>query len=96
LCLYSAKNYTASPYPTPGAFMIGDSLNMRHAVTGGGMTVGLSDVVLLRDLLRPILKHEVGSGIIFPILKAKGIRATFFQATTPAYYRTPPVQSTDD
>jgi hypothetical protein len=76
--------------------MIGDSLNMRHAVTGGGMTVGLSDVVLLRDLLRPILKHEVGSGIIFPILKAKGIRATFFQATTPAYYRTPPVQSTDD
>jgi len=66
-CLYSAKNYTASPYATPGAFMIGDSLNMRHAVTGGGMTVGLSDVVLLRDLLRPILKHEVGSGINFPI-----------------------------
>jgi squalene monooxygenase len=44
----------ASPYPTPGAFLIGDSLNMRHAVTGGGMTVGLSDVVLLRDLLRPL------------------------------------------
>uniref|UniRef100_A0A3N7FCK9 Squalene monooxygenase n=1 Tax=Populus trichocarpa TaxID=3694 RepID=A0A3N7FCK9_POPTR len=45
---------SASPYPTPGAFLIGDSLNMRHAVTGGGMTVGLSDVVLLRDLLRPL------------------------------------------
>ena len=44
----------ASPYATPGAFMIGDSLNMCHAVTGGGMTVGLSDVVLLRDLLRPL------------------------------------------
>ncbi|KAJ6854374.1 squalene monooxygenase SE1-like [Populus alba x Populus x berolinensis] len=197
----------ASPSPTPGAFMIGDSLNMRHAVTGGGMTVGLSDVVLLRDLLRPLndlsdgaaickylesfyilrkptafaintlastlhtvfsssdqdpsrkeMKEAffnylslggvfseglmallsglnpdplslvfhcfamlayavgrlllpfptpkrmfiaaklilVGSGIIFPMLKAEGIRATFFPATMPAYYRTPPVQSTDD
>ncbi|KAJ6422779.1 hypothetical protein OIU84_027702 [Salix udensis] len=44
----------ASSYPTPGAFLIGDSLNMRHSITGGGMTVGLSDVVLLRDLLRPL------------------------------------------
>ncbi|KAG6738326.1 hypothetical protein POTOM_057938 [Populus tomentosa] len=197
----------ASPSPTPGAFMIGDSLNMRHAVTGGGMTVGLSDVVLLRDLLRPLndlrdgaaickylesfdilrkptafaintlastlhtvfsssdqdpsrkeMKEAffnylslggvfseglmallsglnpaplslvfhcfamlayavgrlllpfptpkrvciaaklilVGLGIIFPILKAEGIRATFFPVTMPAYYRTPPVQSTDE
>ncbi|KAJ6761798.1 SQUALENE MONOOXYGENASE [Salix koriyanagi] len=196
----------ASSYPTPGAFLIGDSLNMRHSVTGGGMTVGLSDVVLLRDLLRPLndlsnaasickylesfcvlrkptafaintlastlhtvfsssdedparkeMKEAffnylslggvfsdglmailsglnpdplslvfhcfamlayavgslllpfptpkrmciaarlimVGSGIIFPILKAEGIRATFFPATMPAYYRTPPAQSTD-
>ncbi|KAJ6697420.1 hypothetical protein OIU85_003760 [Salix viminalis] len=162
----------ASSYPTPGAFLIGDSLNMRHSVTGGGMTVGLSDVVLLRDLLRPLndlsnaasiykylesfcvlrkptafaintlastlhtvfsssdqdparkeMKEAffnylslggvlllpfptpkrmciaarlvlVGSGIIFPILKAEGIRATFFPATMPAYYRTPPLQST--
>ncbi|KAG6737375.1 hypothetical protein POTOM_058891 [Populus tomentosa] len=38
----------------------------------------------------------VGSGIIFPILKAEGIRATFFLVTMPAYYRTPPVQSTHD
>ncbi|KAJ6422494.1 hypothetical protein OIU84_027454 [Salix udensis] len=179
---------------------------MRHSVTGGGMTVGLSDVVLLRDLLRPLnnlsnaasickylesfcvlrkptafaintlastlhtvfsssdedparkeMKEAffnylslggvfsdglmalmsglnpdplslvfhcfamlayavgslllpfptpkrmciaarlilVGSGIIFPILKAEGIRATFFPATMPAYYRTPPAQSTD-
>ncbi|KAL4352663.1 hypothetical protein GQ457_06G001580 [Hibiscus cannabinus] len=43
----------AAPHPTPGAFMIGDAFNMRHAITGGGMTVALSDVVLLRDLLRP-------------------------------------------
>ncbi|MBA0671554.1 hypothetical protein Goklo_029756, partial [Gossypium klotzschianum] len=31
-----------------------DALNMRHAITGGGMTVALSDVVILRDLLRPL------------------------------------------
>jgi squalene monooxygenase len=53
----------ASPYATPGAFMIGDSLNMRHAVTGGGMTVGLSDVVLLRDLLRPLNDLSDGAAI---------------------------------
>ncbi|KAK8561168.1 hypothetical protein V6N12_048242 [Hibiscus sabdariffa] len=44
----------AAPHPTPGAFLIGDAFNMRHAITGGGMTVALSDVVLLRDLLRPL------------------------------------------
>ncbi|GMJ03622.1 DROUGHT HYPERSENSITIVE 2, SQUALENE EPOXIDASE 1 [Hibiscus trionum] len=44
----------AASHPTPGAFMIGDAFNMRHAITGGGMTVALSDVVLLRDLLRPL------------------------------------------
>ncbi|XVF68152.1 hypothetical protein PTKIN_Ptkin10aG0181000 [Pterospermum kingtungense] len=44
----------AAPNPTPGAILIGDSFNMRHPVTGGGMTVALSDVVVLRDLLRPL------------------------------------------
>ena len=36
-----------------GVFLIGDSWNMRHPLTGGGpgMTVALNDVVVLRDLL---------------------------------------------
>ncbi|PPQ94695.1 hypothetical protein CVT25_009550 [Psilocybe cyanescens] len=34
-----------------GAILIGDSWNMRHPLTGGGMTVALNDVVMLRDLL---------------------------------------------
>ncbi|KAF8635148.1 hypothetical protein AX15_000526 [Amanita polypyramis BW_CC] len=34
-----------------GVILIGDSWNMRHPLTGGGMTVALHDVVLLRDLL---------------------------------------------
>ncbi|XVE48652.1 hypothetical protein DITRI_Ditri01bG0019300 [Diplodiscus trichospermus] len=48
------RSMPASPYPTPGALLMGDAFNMRHPLTGGGMTVALSDVVVLRDLLRPL------------------------------------------
>ncbi|CAI9287003.1 unnamed protein product [Lactuca saligna] len=44
----------AEPKTTPGVIIVGDALNMRHLITGGGMSVALLDVVLLRDLLRPI------------------------------------------
>ncbi|KAI3406790.2 ERG1 [Candida oxycetoniae] len=36
-----------------GFILLGDSLNMRHPLTGGGMTVGLNDAVLLAKLLNP-------------------------------------------
>lgn len=39
----------------PGAFAVGDAWNMRHPLTGGGMTVGLKDVCLLKHILSP--KH---------------------------------------
>ncbi|KAF3940964.1 hypothetical protein ABW19_dt0207018 [Dactylella cylindrospora] len=39
---------------TPGLILVGDSMNMRHPLTGGGMTVAFNDVVLLRDLLRDV------------------------------------------
>ncbi|KAG1348134.1 squalene monooxygenase [Cocos nucifera] len=48
------KSMPASPFPTPGALLMGDAFNMRHPLTGGGMTVALSDIVVLRDLLRPL------------------------------------------
>lgn len=48
------RSMPAAPYPTPGALLMGDAFNMRHPLTGGGMTVALSDVVVLRDLLRPL------------------------------------------
>ena len=35
----------------PGMVMLGDAMNMRHPLTGGGMTVAFNDVVLLQDLL---------------------------------------------
>ena len=37
----------------PGLLVVGDANNMRHPLTGGGMTVAFSDVVLLRDFLSP-------------------------------------------
>ncbi|KAG6810313.1 hypothetical protein H0H92_012467 [Tricholoma furcatifolium] len=37
-----------------GVVLIGDAWNMRHPLTGGGMTVALNDVVMLRSLLAPV------------------------------------------
>ncbi|CAA0830994.1 Squalene epoxidase 1, partial [Striga hermonthica] len=48
------RSMPANPQSTPGAILMGDAFNMRHPLTGGGMTVALSDIVILRDLLRPI------------------------------------------
>lgn len=44
---------SASKNKTPGLVIVGDALNMRHPLTGGGMTVAFNDVVVLRDLLSP-------------------------------------------
>jgi squalene monooxygenase len=38
---------------TPGLIMLGDAMNMRHPLTGGGMTVAFNDVVTLSTLLSP-------------------------------------------
>lgn len=48
------RSMPAHPYPTPDALLLGDAFNMRHPLTGGGMTVALSDIVILRNLLRPL------------------------------------------
>lgn len=37
-----------------GAFLLGDSLNMRHPLTAGGMTVAFNDAVILSELLAQI------------------------------------------
>ncbi|TQS36408.1 hypothetical protein Golomagni_03144 [Golovinomyces magnicellulatus] len=36
-----------------GVILLGDAMNMRHPLTGGGMTVALNDVVYLSELLSP-------------------------------------------
>ncbi|CAN6455293.1 unnamed protein product [Victoria cruziana] len=48
------RSMPASPQPTPGAVLLGDAFNMRHPLTGGGMTVALSDTVVLVNLLKPL------------------------------------------
>ena len=42
------------PLTKEGAFLLGDSWNMRHPLTGGGMTVAFNDVVIVRDLLSQV------------------------------------------
>lgn len=37
-----------------GLVLLGDAMNMRHPLTGGGMTVALNDVVLFRDLIENV------------------------------------------
>ncbi|KAF8596866.1 squalene epoxidase [Ceratobasidium sp. AG-I] len=44
----------------PGVLLLGDSWNMRHPLTGGGMTVALADVVIVRDLLKEYLESREG------------------------------------
>ncbi|EUC54786.1 squalene monooxygenase [Rhizoctonia solani AG-3 Rhs1AP] len=44
-----------SSHHPPGVLLLGDSWNMRHPLTGGGMTVAFSDVVILQRLLTEYL-----------------------------------------
>ncbi|KAK4387631.1 Squalene epoxidase 1 [Sesamum angolense] len=58
------------------ALLMGDAFNMRHPLTGGGMTVALSDIVVLRNLLRPL--HDLNDAsalcknILNPSILAEG------------------------
>lgn len=51
----------ASTNKTPGLMMLGDALNMRHPLTGGGMTVALNDVCFIRELLSPERVPDLGN-----------------------------------
>jgi squalene monooxygenase len=39
------------PHSKEGVILLGDAWNMRHPLTGGGMTVALADVVLLAPMI---------------------------------------------
>uniref|UniRef100_A0A665UCE4 Squalene monooxygenase n=1 Tax=Echeneis naucrates TaxID=173247 RepID=A0A665UCE4_ECHNA len=43
-----------SPVNKPGVLLLGDAYNMRHPLTGGGMSVALNDVCIWRSLLQNI------------------------------------------
>ena len=46
------KTLSADPQTQAGALLLGDAYNMRHPLTGGGMTVAFNDVALLCELLQ--------------------------------------------
>ena len=52
------KLMAAAPLHTPGALLLGDSFNMRHPLTGGGMTVALGDAALLLGMLQALPSFE--------------------------------------
>ena len=53
------KSMSAEVYYNPGGLMLGDAFNMRHPLTGGGMTVALHDSKLLCDMLQTLDNFEV-------------------------------------
>ncbi|KAF8089973.1 hypothetical protein N665_0493s0028 [Sinapis alba] len=50
----AAKCMSAKPSDKKGVILLGDAFNMRHPVVGSGMMVALSDVLILRNLLKPL------------------------------------------
>lgn len=56
-------------YDKEGIVFLGDAWNIRHPITGGGMSVALSDVVLLTELFEPLSFDS--SKEIYHIIKKK-------------------------
>jgi squalene monooxygenase len=52
----------ARPAGREGVVLLGDAWNMRHPLTGGGMTVALNDVVLLAQALVGLGPGALGLG----------------------------------
>lgn len=50
---------TARLNDVPGFICLGDSLNMRHPLTGGGMTVGLNDCALMCEILSNLSNEQL-------------------------------------
>lgn len=54
LSAYPNRTLNARPYKMGGVLVIGDALNMRHPLTGGGMTVGFTDLETAARCLAPV------------------------------------------
>ncbi|KAL8553460.1 hypothetical protein ACS0TY_001957 [Phlomoides rotata] len=61
----SIRCMPASPCIVPGALLFGDALNMRHAITRGGMTVALHDVAIIHTLFTSLDIHDTSAVIKF-------------------------------
>lgn len=72
----------ATTNKSPGLIILGDALNMRHPLTGGGMTVALNDAVLLSDLLSPTRVPDLDDpAAVLPQLQTFHWRRKAFSST---------------
>lgn len=47
-----------TPCFKPGVLLLGDAFNMRHPLTGAGMSVALNDVLIWRELLQSVIDFK--------------------------------------
>ncbi|RIB08525.1 squalene epoxidase-domain-containing protein [Gigaspora rosea] len=65
-----------------GLIILGDAMNMRHPLTGGGMTVGFCDIVILSDLLSPAQTPDFNdTGLILAQLQVFHWKRKFYCST---------------
>ncbi|EJU03928.1 SE-domain-containing protein [Dacryopinax primogenitus] len=58
---YLPPSLQATQQHKQGVLLVGDAFNMRHPLTGGGMTVAFSDTLLLGKLLAPCFPSDWAS-----------------------------------
>ncbi|EDV23228.1 uncharacterized protein TRIADDRAFT_63342 [Trichoplax adhaerens] len=58
-----------APLLKAGVILLGDAFNMRHPLTGGGMTVALNDVIIWRNVLREKLPDVRDNEAVLQCLK---------------------------
>ncbi|KAJ7946832.1 squalene monooxygenase-like [Quillaja saponaria] len=92
----------ALPYPTPGALLLGDALNMRLPHGAGGMTVALSDVVIPRDLLSRWHNLNDASSLctylqaFYSLRKPMAVTINTLASVVDKIFCTPPTQATKE
>lgn len=52
--IHPNKSMSAKPCDRRGVIVLGDAFNMRHPIIASGMMVALSDVLIIRNLLRSL------------------------------------------
>ncbi|KAI8803519.1 squalene epoxidase-domain-containing protein, partial [Cladochytrium replicatum] len=63
-----------SPHKQPGMILLGDANNMRHPLTGGGMTVAFWDVVHLVKLFRKHTETELSdTAVVARVMKRHAV-----------------------
>ena len=74
----SMQGLSSTP-STAGMLLVGDAFNMRHPLTGGGMTVAFNDAVLLREYLGPERLGQGKEGLEDWDKVAEGVREWFWR-----------------